>query len=85
MDLGNDPKRIAAAMERIESFAKQYRKPLLGFASESGIVDKYKAGYRLLGTVFDTFILKNGIDDGYRKGKDIIENHQKERRQVLSN
>ncbi|KAF8998636.1 Phosphoenolpyruvate/pyruvate domain-containing protein [Hymenopellis radicata] len=85
MDLGNDPKRVAEAIERIETLARQYRKPLLGFAMESGVVDKYKAGYRLICTLFDLWLLKNGIDAGYQKGKDIVESYQKEQREVLPN
>ncbi len=60
-DLGHDPKE---AIERIELLARQYRKPLVGFVPESGIVDKFKAGYRLITTVADVLVLKNGIETG---------------------
>ncbi|KAF9031066.1 Phosphoenolpyruvate/pyruvate domain-containing protein [Hymenopellis radicata] len=85
MDLGGDPERLAEAMEQIESLARKYRKPLVGFAPEHLIVDKFKAGYRIMANLADTWILQSGIDAGYKKGRDIIENYQKEQRQGLPN
>ncbi|KAF9027846.1 Phosphoenolpyruvate/pyruvate domain-containing protein [Hymenopellis radicata] len=85
-DLDNDPKRVAEAIERIESLARQYGKPLVGFVpAERDIVDRFKAGYRLMTTVADVVVLKNGIETGIQTSRDLVENYQKEERQRLVN
>ncbi len=72
-DLGHNPKE---AIERIESLARKYCKPLVGFVPERGIVDKFKAGYRLITTVADVLVLKNGIETGIQTGRELVENYK---------
>lgn len=71
LDLGDDPKRLTEAMERVESLALKYRMPLLTLAAENArrVIASWLTS-RICG------FYRMGLIRGIRRARRCIENYQ---------
>ncbi|KAF8067781.1 Pyruvate/Phosphoenolpyruvate kinase-like domain-containing protein [Lyophyllum atratum] len=75
--IGNNAE-LAAAHARIEALAKKYKMPLVTAAFEHTIGEKYKAGYRMIASAMDMFILAHGVQKALVTGREMVETARKE-------